>query len=87
MLQRVSAPKLVPSTKINRRKLPATQEIAPRAFGRACEGLWGIGGAAIELAARSGSSLRVAEYKIAGRVKPNGVDVAVLVDEVTREFR
>lgn len=79
------APSIAP-TEINRKNFPPTQLIAPGAFGRACKGLWGAD-AAIELAARSRSSLRVAEYKIAGRVKPNGVDVAVVVDEITREFR
>lgn len=86
-MQRVSAPPLAPSSKINRNSLRPTQEIAPTgAFGLMLRGLWGED-AAIELAARTRSSLRIAEYKIRGRVKPNGVDVALLGDLATREFR
>ena len=85
-MRTVSAPGLAPSTEIDRKRMRPTQEIAPGAFGRALQGIWGAD-AAIELAARSGSKLRVAEYKIAGRVKPNGVDVAVVVDAITSEFR
>lgn len=86
MLRTVSAPALAPSTENNRKKLRPTQEVASGPFGRACKGLWGDE-APFELAKRTRKSLRVAEYKIAGRVKPSGVDVAVIVDEITRPFR
>lgn len=52
-------------------------------FGLALRGIWG-NDAAIELAARSGKKLRVCEYKIKGTVKTTGVDIAVLVDAVTK---
>lgn len=77
----LESPSIV-STEINRNKFQRAQELAPTPFGRACRGMWGAD-AAIELAARSHSSVRIAEYKIAGRVKPNGVDVAVIVLEIT----
>lgn len=75
-----------PSTGIDRKDLRLGARSCVGAFGRACRGLWDAD-AALELAARSGSKLRVAEYKIAGRVKPNGVDIAVVVDAITEEFR
>jgi hypothetical protein len=85
-MRTVSAPGLAPSTEINRKQMRPAQKVAPRAFGRALQGIWGED-AAIELAARSHSGVRIAEYKIAGTVKPNGIDIAVLVDAVTDEFR
>lgn len=74
----VSAPSLVPASKIECRKVPVSEENFRSDFGIVARALWPEKTAA-ELAALAGATERAARDWLAGRVEPPGCIIAVIV--------